>query len=86
MNKKLLITVLSLVIAIMSGCTWVNEQTKQNPPSNKNMICAQLKQKMLFIQNNPGANDNWNSYNRQNRLLNEYKKFNCDQLEEATSK
>jgi len=80
--KKLLII---LMVLTLTGCAWVQKHTKKNPPSDKHMICAQLKQQILFNQNHPELNTG-STYNRNLQLLSDYRKFNCAQIEQQESK
>ncbi len=86
MHKKLLIIILSIVTLSIAGCTWLNKKAKQNPPTDKHMICEHIKHQILF-GHDTGANLNnkWNAYNRRNQLLSQYKKFNCKEIEEKES-
>lgn len=78
--KKIL--VISLGMLILAGCSWINNRAEQNPPSNKNMICAQLKHQMNFQQTSPNMEySSGNAFTKQNQLLKQYRKFGCDKLD-----
>ena len=80
MNKKIL--AVTLIALLLSGCSWLNKKAKENPPSDKNMICSQIRQQMLFDPTSPNMEySSGNAYTRQNQLLSQYKKFGCEKLE-----
>ena len=73
MKKAIPIIICTIMILTTNSCSWINKQTTKNPPSNKNMICEQLKQELLFAsQNSANLNNNSNSYIRENQLLTQY--------------
>ena len=79
MNKKLLIILLAIATISITGCAWVGKQTSKNPPQDKNMICEQIKHKMLFEKNGQDLDHNIsNKFIHNAQLHSQYKKFGCD--------
>lgn len=81
------IVAICLGMLLLAGCSWINNQAEQNPPSNKNMICAQLSHQLNFQQTSPNMEySSGNAFTKQNQLLKQYRKFGCDKLDTKNSK
>ena len=72
---KIFIVIITLLL-LPTACTWLTNKTKQNPPTNKNMICADIGRQLTFDRNDP------NAPTRQSALLKEYRKYNCAEVVE----
>jgi hypothetical protein len=76
--KKLFILILGVLF--LSGCSmFFSESTKQNPPTNHNIQCQGIKDKIIFKQGQRNNDyDNWNTPDKQAQLMREYRKYDCE--------
>ncbi|MCK4608734.1 MAG: hypothetical protein KAT71_04565 [Gammaproteobacteria bacterium] len=88
MNKKLLITLLTCAgcaVLTLSGCSSSKNSGKNffavNKPTDQHTICSQLKREMIFYNSDTNMNPQWSSPTKKAQLLQEYKKYNCEQQE-----
>ena len=82
MNKKLSIFILCTTILMLSNCASILDKlatTKQ--PTDQHAICAQLKRELVFYNTDLNLNPQWSSPTKRAQLLQEYKKYQCDQLQ-----
>lgn len=83
MNKKLSIFILCTTILMLSSCASILDKlatTKQ--PTDQHAICAQLKRELIFYNTDLNLNPQWSSPTKRAQLLQEYKKYQCDQLQQ----
>ncbi|KPJ67382.1 MAG: hypothetical protein AMJ43_03730 [Coxiella sp. DG_40] len=82
MNKKLLILILSTIILTLSACASILDKLATTErPSKQHTICAQLKRELIFYNTDLNLNPQWSSPTKRAQLLQEYKKYQCDQLQ-----
>jgi hypothetical protein len=75
--KKLLIFALGALL--LSGCSmFFSKTTKENPPTDHNMQCQSIKDRLIFKQGQRSNNDVWSTPDKQAQLMREYSKYDCD--------
>jgi hypothetical protein len=74
MINKILILFGVFTILLCAGCS----VTKDNPPTNHNMICSDLENKLVFPDASSNLNVDWSSATKQAEAMREYRKYDCD--------
>jgi hypothetical protein len=80
MNSKKIFSLIFLILTI-SGCSYFSSKNKA-APTNRDAICDDLKNKLMFYQTAPGgmySGQNQIDPAQQAELMNTYQKYNCDQ-------
>lgn len=80
MDRKLLI--ISLITLALAGCSYLTNRTKKNPPSNKHMICEQIKHQLLLPHTDPNMNIKQDSQIRKAELLRDYDRYQCEEKQQ----
>ena len=83
MAKKLIL--MSIVILSLVGCESLTGFTTFKAPTDRHAICSDIKRKLVFYNNDPNLNPEWSSPTKRAELLQQYRKYDCDNLDEATS-
>ena len=70
---------LLILLITITSCSWITNKTKQNPPTDKNMVCANIEHNMTFTTDPTNQSADWSSPTKQAELLRQYNKYNCGQ-------
>jgi hypothetical protein len=72
MNKK--IVLFASMVLILVGCSY----SKGHPPTDHNMVCEDIEQKLTFSDPDTNVEMDYNSPTKQAELYRQFRLHNCD--------
>lgn len=74
MDKK--IALFTSVLWLLVGCSYT--YSKEHPPTEHNMACTDIEQKLTFSNSDSNPEMDYNSPTKQAELYRQYKAHSCD--------
>lgn len=74
MKQKFLLFIALSLCLVLNACSWLTNKTEENPPTDTNMICANIGREMLEAQSYQQVN----ATTRSAQLYKEYQRYGCD--------
>jgi hypothetical protein len=72
MNKK--IVLFASIVLFLVGCSY----SKEHPPTDHNMVCEEIEQKLTFADSDANTEMGYNSPTKQAELYRQFSAHNCD--------